>query len=177
MKTKMDKFIVTAKSEADLIGLLRNAKAFYKTAKWNPASISKSENPVYWDDWSLYCAVEDKNFHEVDNHIMGGEVPVGGLVILCDGNESPVYGYVCGNGNDWFRIFLPKDVIEAVMSFYPPIKYGVREGLSIKRFKTRKALEKWVKQGYRETDGAEQEHYIHMLAQLDEGLDILDYND
>lgn len=175
--TTMDKFIFTSSSQADLIGLLKNTKVAYKKAKWDPSTITRSEEKADCDGWSLYCAVEDKDWEKVDNYIMSGDVPVGGLVVTCDGDESPVYGYVCGNGNEWFRIFLPKNIIDAVMEFYPPIKYGVRQGLSIKRFKTRKELEKWVKQGYRETDGSEQDHYIHMLAQLEEGLDILEYDD
>ena len=33
--------------------------------------------------------------------IMGGDVPVGGMVVVCDG-KTPRHGFVCGNGNEWF---------------------------------------------------------------------------
>lgn len=173
----MDKFIFTARGEKDLIGLLVNTKAHYKNAVWDPSSVSKSDEPVYCSEWDLYLTYEKGDGHEVDNYIMSGDVPVGGLVVTCDGNETPVYGYICGNGTDWFRIFLPKDIIDAVMSFYPPIKYGVRHGLSTRRFNSREELKSWVKEGFAACDGAEQRHYAHMLVQLDDGLNILDYDD
>lgn len=50
----------------------------------------------------------------------------------------------------------------------------VKDGWS-KTFNSRKAARAWIMEGLFGTDGAEQEHYVHMLLQLEEGKRTIDY--
>ena len=56
------------------------------------------------------------------------------------------------------------------------VDLGRRANGKIKWFRTREELEDWLYDGYNSTEGAEQAHYEDMLAQLDEGQNILKYD-
>ena len=56
------------------------------------------------------------------------------------------------------------------------VDLGRRASGKIKWFRTREELEDWLYHGYNSTEGAEQAHYEDMLAQLDDGQNILKYD-
>ena len=103
----MKKYIITAKSENDIINLLLNTRSVdLKKVKWNWANISVSEDDAQCsNEREVLDAVEKRDFRTVDEMIMGGDVPVGSMVVVSDG-KTPRYGFVCGNGNEWFPIGL-----------------------------------------------------------------------
>ena len=45
-----------------------------------------------------------------------------------------------------------------------------------KRFPSKRAARDWFMSGLAACEGAEQEHYTHMLLQLEEGKTEIDYN-
>lgn len=113
----MFKFIFTAKDRSDLINLLVNtAGVDVQKVKWNVNSITKSSDEAFCSDELELCDLVDSGkFHEVDNAIMGGDVPVGGLVVVCDENTNPSWGFVCGNGNTWYKVLLSPEIVHAVL--------------------------------------------------------------
>lgn len=172
----MDKFIVTASTDKDLIALSLDTRSAYKTAKWDVGKIVRSDAKINCTEWDLFTATYEKKYETVDNNIMDSDVPVGGMVIICDGNKSPKYGFVCGNGNSWYIVPLTAEMSEAVMRFYPPIEWGVRSYSGIRRFHSKSALRNWLMEGLMACEGAEQSHYSDMLCQLEDGAKILEYN-
>ena len=116
----MDKYIFTAEitgKDGGFIALMRDVKSKYREVKWNPKSISLSDSPMFGTLDDLEDAYSKGDFHEVDNCIMSGDVPVGGLVVPCPRGETPRFGYVCGNGIDWFKVELPKSIAKAVLEY------------------------------------------------------------
>lgn len=120
MKSETRKFIVGAKTGNEILSLLKDTKSAYMTAHWDSESIYKCEKPAYCSEEDVADAFKNGDFRKIDDLIMSGEVPVGGMVVVCDGKTPPVNGYVCGNGISWFEVKLPKDVASAVMdpAFY-----------------------------------------------------------
>lgn len=117
----MFKFILTAKSEIDLINLLVNtAKVDVQHVKWDVNSITRSHDDALLDEWKICNLVDDGKFHEVDSAIMGGDVPVGGLVVVCDENMKPSWGFVCGNGNSWYKVYLCHEIVKAILKIVHP---------------------------------------------------------
>ena len=112
----MDKFIFTAKYGDDLLALLKDSKSAYKTVKWNDTI--HHDGKVDVDEHTLLKWAVYDEFKEMDEHIMSGAVPVGGLVVVSDGSVKPLWGFVCGNGNQWHVVVLPSRVQNAVMNFY-----------------------------------------------------------
>lgn len=47
---------------------------------------------------------------------------------------------------------------------------------TLQTFRNKKDCRAWLMEGLCGTDGAEQEHYVSMLMQLDEGKKVLEYN-
>lgn len=45
-----------------------------------------------------------------------------------------------------------------------------------KTFATKSSCKAWLMEGMMACDGAERDHYVGMLCQMDEGKNILDYN-
>ena len=171
----MDKFIFTAKSERSLIGLLKDTKSFYRNAKWDLKSAFKSNDRARCESESeLRLAYDAGDFKKIDDLIMSGEVPVGGLVVVCDGSETPSFGYVCGNGTSWFQVSLSKELVDAVMEFYPPIEFGVKFGFKTKRFNTREELGNFVESTFN-VDNLDDYTYADLKEQFDSGVNVLEY--
>ena len=171
----MDKFIVTADREDDIIALLKDCGGVYRKVNWDPGSVTRVDEHVDCSEIDMLLAYERGDLEKMDDYIMSGEVPVGGLVVVSDGSVTPLYGYVCGNGNNWYQIRLPKAIVDRVMSFYPPIKYGLKTPVGTKRFTSRKELEAFVENVYDQDSEGFNEDYISLRKQFDEGKNILEY--
>ena len=111
----MKKYIITAKKEADIINLSLNTKGVDLTkVKWNWANIARSDEDARCEsEQEILDAIGRNDLHDVDNMIMGGDVPVGGMVVVFD-KDIPKHGFVCGNGMDWFVYDLRKREANAI---------------------------------------------------------------
>jgi hypothetical protein len=111
----MKKYIITAKSEADIINLSRNTKGVdLSKVKWDWANIARSdEDARCGSEQEILDAIGRNDLHDVDDMIMGGDVPVGGMVVVFD-KDIPKHGFVCGNGIDWFVYDLKKREANAI---------------------------------------------------------------
>lgn len=110
------KYIITAKNADDILNLSRNTRSVdLSKVKWNWANIFPSSDLPFCDsEDEVLDAVRKGDFHAVDNMIMGGDVPVGAMVVVCDG-KTPRHGFVCGNGIDWFPVELKTRQSNAVV--------------------------------------------------------------
>ncbi len=175
----MYKFILTAKNRADLINLLVNtAKVDVQRVKWDVNSITRSDDDAHCEDeWDLCDLVDAVKFHEVDNAIMGGDVPVGGLVVVCDEETNPSWGFVCGNGNSWYKVYLRPEVVHAVLlAVHPNAKYFIVGGKRAHVFTNKTDCGKWLEEGFAACEGSEQRRYASMMNQLDSGKMFIDYD-
>ena len=98
----MKKYIITAKSPEDVIHLTLNTrKVDLSKVKWDWANISQSEDDaICRGEGDILDALAHNELNRVDDMIMGGDVPVGGMVVVCDG-KTPRTGFICANGKDW----------------------------------------------------------------------------
>ena len=98
----MKKYIITAKFPKDIINLSLNTRSVDMTkVKWDWTHVSQSEDdPICKSEQDILDAIAIQNMSHVDDMIMGGDVPVGGMVVVCDG-KAPKTGFICGNGDDW----------------------------------------------------------------------------
>ena len=98
----MKKYIITAKKPEDIINLTLNTRGVdLSTVKWDWAHISQAdEDALCKSEQDILDALEHKEFKHIDDMIMSGEVPVGAMVVVCDG-KTPRNGFVCANGNEW----------------------------------------------------------------------------
>ena len=101
------KYIITAKNEDDILNLSRNTRSVDLTkVKWNWANIFPSSDlPRCDSEDEVLDAVRKGDFRKVDRMIMGGDIPVGAMVVVTEG-KVPRWGFVCGNGIDWFPVEL-----------------------------------------------------------------------
>ena len=101
-RNPMKKYIITAKMQNDIIDLAMNTRGVdLYSVKWNWSGISKSVDKAYCQsEMEILEAIANLDFDKVDDMIMGGDVPVGGMVVVCDG-KAPRNGFVCANGNEW----------------------------------------------------------------------------
>lgn len=112
---KMNRFIITADNPTDILGLLTNTREHYKTATWDAKSVQKiNVVDVDEDDLDKWLSTGHERF--LDDHIMSGEVPVGGMVVVADKDNPPTKGYVCGNGTAWYPIPLTDELKNAVLA-------------------------------------------------------------
>jgi hypothetical protein len=168
----MFKFIVTAEKEADIIALMTNTRGVdLPSVKWDVTRIYHSEEDVVGiNRWELDDAVLSKEWDRVDDAIMSGDVPTGGMVVVADEGISPMWGYVCGNGQEWFKVNLPVEIRDAIFKMvHPHARYFVVNGPIVETFKTKTDLGEWM-------EGLDADHYESLLAQLQEGKTILDHN-
>ena len=98
----MRKYMVMAKGERDIIALMRDTKSVdLGKVKWNWTGIGRSNDDANCEnECEVVAAVESGDFSLVDDMLMGGDVSVGSMVIVTNG-EAPRYGFVCANGSDW----------------------------------------------------------------------------
>ena len=98
------KYIITAKNHKDILALSLNTRSVdLAKVKWDWTHMTKSEDDANCtDEQEILDALSNGSNHLVDSMIMGGDVPVGGMVVVCDGGKKPRKGFVCGNGTDWF---------------------------------------------------------------------------
>ena len=98
----MKKYIITAKSLDDVIRLTLNTRGVdISKVKWDWANISQSEDDASCkSEQDILDAIAFNEMSHVDDMIMSGDVPVGSMVVVCDG-KSPKTGFICGNGTDW----------------------------------------------------------------------------
>ena len=175
----MFKFIVTAAKEADLINLLVNtAKVDVQKVKWNVNSITRSDEDAHCSSFfDLNDWVKAQEWDKVDDAIMSGDVPVGGMVVVCDEETDPVWGYVCGNGNAWYKVRLNHELQEKILKMvHPDARYFVLGTIRSHVFTNKTDCGKWIEEGYYATDGSERERFVGLMAQLQEGKMVLDYN-
>ena len=101
------KYIITAKNADDILSLSRNTRSVdLSKVKWNWANIFPSSDLPWCDsEDEVLDAVRKGDFRKVDDMIMGGDVPVGAMVVVTEG-KLPRWGFVCGNGIDWFPVEL-----------------------------------------------------------------------
>ena len=175
----MYKFIVTAKNRADIINLMMNtASVDLRKVEWNANSITRSEEDAHVEKWmDLDDWVDAKEWGKVDDAIMSGDVPTGSCVVVCDERLNPVWGYVCGNGNEWFRVYLPEEVTVAILKIvHPNARYFVIGGLTAHTFENKTDLGMWLEEGFNACEGSEQMRYASMMNQLDAGKTVIDYD-
>ena len=112
----MRKYIVTAKSPKDIFALLVDtASVDVQNVDWNADSIVRSQDDADCDSEDEICRLLDEGkLHEIDDIIMGGDVPVGGMVVLCDDGVVPSWGFVCGNGVSWYKVRLRPEIANAI---------------------------------------------------------------
>lgn len=110
------KYIITAKNADDILNLSRNTRSVDLTkVKWNWANILPSSDLPFCDsEDEVLDAVRKGDFHTVDDMIMSGDVPVGSMVVVTEG-KVPRWGFVCGNGIDWFPVKLKTRQSNAVV--------------------------------------------------------------
>ena len=175
----MFKIIITATNRADIINLIMNtATDALPTDVWNVNSITRSEEDAHVEKWmDLDDWVDAKEWGKVDEAIMSGDVPTGSCVVVCDDRLNPVWGYVCGNGNEWFRVYLPEEVTVAILSMvHPNARYFVIDGLTAHTFENKTDLGMWLEEGFAACEGSEQRRYASMWNQVDSGKFVIDYN-
>ena len=175
----MFKFIITAKNRADIINLMMNtASVDLCKVKWNVNSLTRSEEDAHFTNrWELDDSVSNKEWDRVDEAIMSGDVPTGSCVVVCDDRLNPVWGYVCGNGNEWFRVYLPEEVTVAILSMvHPNARYFVIGGLTAHTFENKTDLGMWLEEGFNACEGSEQRRYASMMNQVDAGKFVIDYD-
>ena len=99
----MKKYIITAKNPEDIINLSMNTREVdMEKVKWDWTHMTQSEDDANCNsEQEILDALSVGDNHLVDNMIMGGDVPVGSMVVVCDG-KKPKNGFICGNGTDWF---------------------------------------------------------------------------
>ncbi len=99
----MKKYIITAKNPEDIINLtLKTKNVDLPKVKWDWTHMTQSADDARCsDEQEILDALSVGDNHLVDNMIMGGDVPVGSMVVVCDG-KKPKHGFICGNGTDWF---------------------------------------------------------------------------
>ena len=112
---EMNRFVITAKRACDILALLQNTREHYQDVEWNDKSVEKFEGEVEASESDLVHLIEIGAYSNVDAHIMSGEVPGGGMIVVADKDNPPSKGFVCGNGIYWHVIDLPDDIINAVM--------------------------------------------------------------
>ena len=112
----MKKFVITAKFHSEIFALLRNTKDALENniINWDVDNLEPIEG-IEVDTTAAHVAdmIREGKFDEVDDLIMGPEVPVGGMVVLFDGHSKSKFGFVCGHANTWFLVDLPKYVKDA----------------------------------------------------------------
>ena len=175
----MFKFIVTAKNRSDIINLMVNtASVDLNKVKWDVKHISRADEDAYCKDWlELDGWVKDKKWDWVDDAIMGADVPTGGMVVVCDENTNPAWGYVCGNGKEWFKVYLPYEVQVAILKMvHPKAHYFVLGCGASNVFETKDEIMKWLEAGLNACEGSEQRRYASMMNQVDAGNTVVDYN-
>jgi len=98
----MKKYIITAKNPEDIINLtLRTKDVDLSKVKWDWTHITPSEDDAKCSsEEEILDALSKGDFRSVDNMIMGGDVPVGGMVVVYD-KDKPRYGFICANGIEW----------------------------------------------------------------------------
>ena len=99
----MKKYIITAKNPKDIIDLTLNTKKVdMSKVKWDWTHMSQSEDDANCSsEKEILDAIFDGHLDDVDDMIMGGDVPVGGMVVICDGKKKPTHGFICANGKEW----------------------------------------------------------------------------
>ena len=98
----MKKYIITAKNPTDIINLSLNTKGVdLSKVKWDWANIVQGNDDAMCEsEQEIEDALAHNELDHVDDMIMSGDVPVGGMVVVCDG-KSPKNGFICANGKDW----------------------------------------------------------------------------
>lgn len=175
----MYKFIVTAKNDTDIINLMINtASVDLRKVRWNVNSITRSEEDAHFTNrWELDDSVSNKEWDRVDEAIMSGDVPTGSCVVPCDENMNPVWGYVCGNGNEWFKVYLPNEIQVAILKIiHPKARYFVLGGFTANVFETKTDIGEWLEEGLNACEGSEQRSYASMWNQVDAGKFVIDCN-
>ena len=175
----MYKFIVTAKDRSDIINLMMNtASVDLRKVKWNVNSVTRSEEDAHVGNWmDLGDWVKKGEWDKLDDAIMSGDVPTGSCVVPCDENMNPVWGYVCGNGNEWFKVYLPYEIQVAILKIiHPKARYFVLGGFTANVFETKTDIGEWLEEGLNACEGSEQRRYASMMNQLDAGKFVIDYD-
>ena len=110
---KIRKYIVTAKNPTDIITLSINTKSVDVTkVEWDWQHIYSSEEYANCNnEKDILNAIDNQNLHSVDNMIMSGDVPAGGMVLVYNG-QIPQYGFICANGIDWIVYELTSENIK-----------------------------------------------------------------
>lgn len=98
----MKKYIITAKNPDDIINLTLNTlEVDLSKVKWDWTHMTQSEDDANCSsEKEILDAIFDGRLDDVDDMIMGGDVPVGGMVVVCDG-KKPKNGFICANGKEW----------------------------------------------------------------------------
>ena len=98
----MKKYIITAKKPEDIIDLtLHTLEVDLTKVKWDWTHMTQSEDDANCSsEKEILDAIFDGRLDDVDDMIMGGDVPVGGMVVVCDG-KKPKNGFICANGKEW----------------------------------------------------------------------------
>ena len=98
----MKKYIITAKNPEDIINLtLKTKEVDLSKVKWDWTHMTQSEDDANCSSENeILDAIFDGHLDKVDDMIMGGDVPVGGMVVVCDG-KKPKHGFICANGKEW----------------------------------------------------------------------------
>lgn len=98
----MKKYIITAKNPEDIINLTLNTlEVDLSKVKWDWTHMTQSEDDANCSsEKEILDAIFDGRLDDVDDMIMGGDVPVGGMVVVCDG-KKPKNGFICANGKEW----------------------------------------------------------------------------
>lgn len=175
----MFKFIVTAKKDTDIINLMMNtASVDLRKVEWNVNSITRSEEDAHVENWmDLGDWVDAKDWGKVDDAIMSGDVPTGSCVVVCDEKMNPVWGYVCGNGQEWFKVYLPYEIQVAILKIiHPEARYFVLGGFTANVFENKTDIGEWLEAGFAACEGSEQRRYASMMNQLDDGKFVIDYD-
>ena len=175
----MFKFIVTAKNPTDSVALMMHTATvdLYKV-EWNLDSLTRSEEDAHVDNFlDLGDWVKKGEWGKMDDAIMSGDVPTGSMVVVCDEEINPYCGYVCGNGNEWFKVFLPHKVQVAILKkIHPTAKYFVLGGFRTHVLENKTDLGEWLEEGFAACEGSEQMRYASMMNQLDAGKTVIDYD-
>ena len=175
----MMKFIVTAKKEADIINLMVNtASVDLSKVEWDVNHITRAEDDAYCKSWfELDDWVDNKEWDKVDDAIMDGEVPTGSMVVVCDEKTNPVWGYVCGNGQTWHKVYLRENIVVAILKLvHPNARYFVIGGHTSHVFENKTDIGMWLEEGFNACEGSEQRRYASMMNQLDSGKFVIDYD-
>jgi hypothetical protein len=175
----MLKFIVTAKKKADIINLMLNtASVDLHKVEWDANSVTRSDEDAYCTNrWELDDSVSKKEWDRVDEAIMSGDVPTGSMVVVCDEKLNPLWGYVCGNGQEWFKVYLTEEIQVAILKqIHPKARYFVVGGFMANVFETKTDIGMWLEEGFNACEGSEQRRYASMMNQLDAGKTVIDYD-